>query len=61
MQDADLILPVSNVMIVVKAHVRLVNVLVSVVNAAGSVNGIVMFRSSSFMLQRCIEWRRDSD
>ena len=37
-------------MIVVKAHVRLVNVLVSALNPADSVNCIVMFRNSSYML-----------
>ena len=37
-------------MIVMKAHVRLANVLVSALNPGDSVNCIVMFRSSSLML-----------
>ena len=49
-QDADLVLLVCDGTIVVKAHVRLVNVLVSVAHPADSVNCIVMFRSSSYML-----------
>ena len=37
-------------MIVVKAHVRLANVLVGAPNLADFLNCIVMFRSSSYML-----------
>ena len=49
MQDVDLILPVSDGMIVVKAHVRIANVLVSAPNPADRVNCVVMFRSTSYM------------
>ena len=46
-QDADLILTVSDVMIVVKVLVRLANAPVSALNPADSFNCIVMFRTSS--------------
>ena len=61
MQDADLALLVCDGMIVVKAHVRLANVLVSVVNPADSFNCIVIFRSSSYMFRRSIGWKRVGD
>ena len=46
-QVADLILPAFDVMIVVMAHVRLANVLVSALNPPDSSDCVFMFRSSS--------------
>ena len=60
-QDADLVLFVLHVMIVVMVRVRLANVLVSALNPADSFNCIAMFRNSSFMLQRSVGWGRDGD
>ena len=49
MQDADLILPVSDVMIVVMARAKMANVLVSALNFGNSLNCVFMSRSSSLM------------
>ena len=56
-QDADLILPAFGAMIVVMAHVRLANVLVSDLDHADSLNCVFTFRSSSYMFGRSTGWR----
>ena len=56
-QDADLVLPAFDVMIVVKVHVRLANVLVSALDLTDSRDCVFTFRSSSYMFRRSTGWR----